>query len=97
MFVKPRGLIVTMVVMPALAAFTLGIAGVWLTGELLVLPLVGLAALIAGGALVVYFTWRTTFQRWILHEADDERRATLKHSSGSGSGTRKRSSSVVWK
>jgi hypothetical protein len=71
MFVKPTGLIVTMVVMPVLAAFTLGIAGVWLTGELLVLPLVGLAALLAGGALVVFFNWRTTFQRWILNEADD--------------------------
>ena len=94
---KPTELIVTMVVMPVLAAFTLGIAGVWLTGELLVLPLVGLAALIAGGALVVYFTWRTTFQRWIRHEADDERRATLKHSNGSSPGTRKPGSSVVWK
>jgi hypothetical protein len=76
MFVKPRGLIVTMVVMPILAAFTIGIAGVWLTGKLLVLPLVGLAATIVGGALVVFFNWRTAFQRWILNEADDERHAT---------------------
>jgi len=95
--VKPTGLIVTMVAMPILIAFTLGIAGVWLTGELLVLPLVGLSAAIVGGALVVYFNWRSTFQRWILHKADDERHATVKRSRGPALGTRKRSSSVVWK
>ena len=72
---KPKGLILTMVAMPILIAFTLGIAGVWLTGELLVLPLVGLAATIVGGALVVYFTWRPLFRRWIVNEAGDERHA----------------------
>lgn len=72
---KPAGLVVTMVAMPILTAFTLGIVGVWLTGELLVLPLVGLAATIVGGALVVYFNWRRTFQRWIRNEAEDERHA----------------------
>ncbi len=72
---KPKELIVTMVAMPILIAFTLGIAGVWLTGELLVLPLVGLSAAIVGGALVVYFNWRKMFQRWILNEADDDRHA----------------------
>ena len=72
---RPKGLIVTMVAMPILIAFTLGIAGVWLTGELLVLPLVGLSAAIVGGALVVYFNWRTTLRRWVIDEADERHAA----------------------
>jgi hypothetical protein len=75
MFVKPRGLIVTMVAMPILTAFTLGVAGVWLTGEAIVLPLVGLAATIVGGVLVAYFQWGTKVQRRILNKTNDKRHA----------------------
>jgi hypothetical protein len=75
MFVTPTGLIMTMVAMPILTALTLGIAGVWLTGDLRVMPLVGLAATIVGAALVGYFNWRARFQRRILEDANDERHA----------------------
>jgi hypothetical protein len=68
-------LIVTMAVMPVMTALTVGIGGVWLTGEVRVFGLVLLAAAIVGAGLVGYFHWRARFQRQILGEADDERRA----------------------
>jgi hypothetical protein len=68
-------LIVTMAVMPVVTALTVGIGGVWLTGEVRVFGLVLLAAAIVGVGLVGYFNWRAKLRRRILAEADDERRA----------------------
>jgi hypothetical protein len=70
-----KGLILTMAVMPIFTALTVGVGGVWLTGDVRVFGLVGLIAAIFGAALVGYFNWRAEFRRRILGEADDERRA----------------------
>jgi hypothetical protein len=75
MFVTNTRLIVTMAVMPVVTALTVGIGGVWLTGEVRVFGLVLLAAAIVGAGLVGYFNWRARFRRQILGESDDERRA----------------------
>jgi hypothetical protein len=48
---------------------------VWLTGDLRMFGLVGLATAIIGAGLVGYFNWRAKCQRRILGEADSERRA----------------------
>ena len=68
-------LIVTMAVMPIVIASTVGIGGVWLTGDLRVFPLVGLVAAIVGAGLLGVFNWQERCQRRILDEANHERRA----------------------
>jgi uncharacterized membrane protein len=68
-------LIVTMAVMPMVIALTAGVGGVWLTGDVRVFGLVGLAAAIVGAGLVGYFNWRARFRRQMIDEADHERRA----------------------
>ena len=65
-------LILTMAVMPIVVALTVGVGGVWLTGDVRVFGLVGLAAAIVGAGLVGYFNWRARFRRQIRDEADDE-------------------------
>lgn len=69
-----RNLIVIMAVMPILTALAVGTGGVWLTGDLRVFGLVGLAAAIVGAGLVGYFNWRAKLQRRILGEAEVELR-----------------------
>jgi hypothetical protein len=64
-----------MAVMPVVTALTVGIGGVWLTGEVRVFGLVLLAAAIVGVGLVGYFNWRAKLRRRILAESDDKRRA----------------------
>ena len=68
-----QGLVLTLAVMPILTASTVGIGGVWLTGDLRVFGLVWLIAAIVGAGLVAYFRWRARFLRQIVDE--DERRA----------------------
>jgi uncharacterized membrane protein len=68
-------LILTMAVMPILTALTVGMAGVWLTGDLRVIGLVGLIAAILGAGLVGFFHWRAQLQRRGLSEAGGQRRA----------------------
>jgi uncharacterized membrane protein len=68
-------LIVIMAVMPIVVALTVGLGGVWLTGDVRLVGLVGLAAAIVGAGLVGYFNWRARFRRRILDEADHERDA----------------------
>lgn len=70
-----RKLIVNMAVMLIIAALTVGTGGVWLTGDLRMFGLVGLAAATVGAGLVGYFNWRAQLQRRIFGDADDERRA----------------------
>jgi hypothetical protein len=55
-------LLVIMAVMPVVAALAV-IGGVWLTGDLRMVGLVGLATAIIGTAFVGYFNWRAKFQR----------------------------------
>jgi hypothetical protein len=64
-----------MAVMPVVTALTVGIGGVWLTGEVRVFGLVLLATAIVGVGLVGYFNWRANLRRRTLAETDDERRA----------------------
>ena len=47
-----QGLVLTLAVMPILTASTVGIGGVWLTGDLRVFGLVWLIAAIVGAGLV---------------------------------------------
>ena len=75
MFVTNTRLIVTIAVIPVVTAFTVGIGGVWLTGDVRVFGLVLLAAAIVGAGLVGYFNWRAKCQHRVLTETDDERRA----------------------
>lgn len=70
-----RKVIVIMAVMPFFTALTVGIGGVWLTGDLRVFGLVGLAAAIAGAGLVAYLNWRAKLRRRISGDTENERRA----------------------
>jgi hypothetical protein len=74
MLMTNKGLILTMAVMPILAASTAGIGGVWLTGGLKMFGLLWLAAIVGVG-LVGYFRWRARLLRQIVDETEDERRA----------------------
>ena len=55
------GLIMTMAVMPIVVALTVGLGGVWLTGDVRVVGLVELAAAIVGAGLVGYSTGERGF------------------------------------
>jgi hypothetical protein len=57
-----------------MTALTVGIAGVWLTGDPRVFGLVGLGAAIVGVALVGYFSWRAKLRRRILGDGEEEQR-----------------------
>jgi hypothetical protein len=67
-------LILIMGVIPIMTALTVGIAGVWLTGDPRVFGLVGLGAAIVGAALVGYFSWRAKLRRRILGDGEEEQR-----------------------
>jgi hypothetical protein len=67
-------LILIMAVIPIMTALTVGIAGVWLTGDPRVFGLVGLGAAIVGAALVGYFSWRAKLRRRILGDGEEEQR-----------------------
>ena len=55
------GLIMAMAVMPIVVALTVGLGGAWLTGDVRVVGLVGLAAAIVGAGLVGYFNCERGF------------------------------------
>jgi uncharacterized membrane protein len=55
--VSNKKLIMTMAVMPIVVASTVGVGGVWLTGDLRVFGLVGLVAAIVGAGLLGFFHW----------------------------------------
>ena len=70
-----RRWIVTMALMPFVAALAIGLGAVWVTGDASVFGVVGIIAAMIGTGLVGYFNWRAKFRRRILSPTDDERRA----------------------
>ena len=70
-----RKLFLLMVAMPFLTALTLGVGAAWLSGDVRMFGLVGLAAAIVGGALMGYFEWRARLRRRTLEDVRSERRA----------------------
>jgi hypothetical protein len=67
-------LVAIMGVISIVTALTVGIAGVWLTGDPRVFGLVGLGAAIVGAALVGYFNWRAKLRRRMLGDDEEEQR-----------------------
>jgi hypothetical protein len=65
----------TLVLITALMALALGAGGVWLTGSLRNVPLLAMGMGLFVWALVGYFEWRVRFQRRILGDAKNRRRA----------------------
>ena len=70
-----RKLFVIMVAMPFLTALTLGAGAAWLSGDIRMIGVVGLAAAIVGGALMGYFEWRVRLRRKVLEDVRSDRRA----------------------
>ena len=68
-------LFLIMVAMPFLTALTLGVGAAWLSGDARMFGVVGLAAAIVGGVLMVYFEWRARLRRRMLEDVSRERRA----------------------
>ena len=60
-----RGGIVTMALMPFVAALAIGLGAVSVTGDASVFGVVGIVAAIIGTGLVGYFNWRAKFRRRI--------------------------------
>jgi hypothetical protein len=63
-----------MAVFPIVTALTVGIAGLWLTGDPRVVGLVGLGAAILGATLVGYFKWRAKLRPPTLADGEEEQR-----------------------
>ena len=65
----------TVVLIAVLTALAVGAGGVWQTGSLGSVPLLAIGVGLFVWALVGYFEWRVTFQRRILGDAKNDRRA----------------------
>ena len=65
----------TLVLITVLMALALGAGAGWLTGSLRTVPFLAIGMGLFVLALVGYFTWRIRFQRRILGDADNRRRA----------------------
>ena len=65
----------TVVLIRVLAGSALGAGGVWLTGSLRTVPFLAIGMGLFVLALVGYFNWRIRFQRRILGNAKNSRRA----------------------
>ena len=71
-----RRWIVTMALMPFVAALAVGLGAVWVTGDASVFGVVGIIAAMIGTGLVGYFgLGERSFEVGIPSATDDERRA----------------------